>query len=227
MHERKRETWKIRFEVHSQLNWNKRVVYIPCSEYSSGVPNISNDNVSALHAYRRGKNFIRKGEKKNGQHNNQKCLNILIRNTCLTRVTAVVPLQKQSIVPCILSSLSMTLKAFRNDSFSVWKISRRFPTSPTSAETLGCSSAVPSEFMLPAVLRLISLRTSALFMFTSQWALSLRGSESLTLFATKWPKGPWPSKTPQKTVSFLEPKFWNPKLQRVSDYKRQTIDHKH
>lgn len=131
--------------------------------------------------------------------------------TRLTNVTAVVPLQKQSIFLCILSSLSMTLKAFKNDSFSVWKISTCFSVSSSSAEVLVSSPAdtraVSPGDVLSVVLVLISLTTSSLFRLTLQWARTFSGRESLTLFATKWPYGPCPSKTPQNIVSVLDPKF--------------------
>ena len=131
--------------------------------------------------------------------------------TCLIKVTAVVPLQKQSILGWSFNSLSITLNAFRNDSFSVVKISGGPSFSCGSTEFLDSSprkaKTVSSEVGLPVALMLFSLTKSWLSIFTSQWALSFRGRESLTLLATIWPYGPWPSKTPQNTVSLLEQKF--------------------
>ena len=123
--------------------------------------------------------------------------------TCFINVTAVVPLQKQSIFAYILSSLSMTLKAFRNRSFKACNFSGFLLISRSE------KARVSSEVKAASSLRVISRRTSLLpFILTSQLALSFNGSESLTLLATMWPNGPWPSNTPQKTVSVLDPKFW-------------------
>lgn len=132
--------------------------------------------------------------------------------TCFTIVTAVVPLQKQSIVGWTFNSLSINLEAFKRDCFSVRYISGRFSFSSTSKGSVHSSSmitdAVNSEFTLPG---------GNPFWLGLLWPLTLpihsvhnlRGKESLTFLATRWPKGPWPSKTPQKMVSLLEAKFYN------------------
>lgn len=108
-----------------------------------------------------------------------------IEHTCFTSVTAVVPLLKQSMLGQNFNSLSVASNAFRNDSLRILKIS--------------CSSTL---------LALLSLAWS----ITSQCELSLEGSISLTFLAIRWPDGPWPSNTPQKMVSGLDPKSYYYKL---------------
>lgn len=159
-----------------------------------------------------------KGKKPWWNRNNKNQLNLIAlvmkpKHTCLTKVTAVVPLQKQSILGCIRSSLSIVLNALQNDSFNEVSISKLCPLSTISAEVLGASSAwskqLSSEFMLSVKEKVLRIKISFwLKLFTSQLVLSFRGSKSLTFLATMWPLGPWPSNTPQKTVSALYAKFW-------------------
>lgn len=93
--------------------------------------------------------------------------------TCLTIVTAVLPLQKQSKFGCNLSSLSMALYDFRKAS-----LHKEF--------SFSCG-VTPGSVCLEAH----ELRAEC----------SLMGKASLTFRATRWPYGPWPSKMPQKIVS--------------------------
>lgn len=103
---------------------------------------------------------------------------------------------------CNLSSLSITLKAFRKESFNVIKISVcLLPYSRPG------TMAVTLEFRLPIAPDLTSLCPSLMLLLNSHWEFSFKGRESLTFFAIKWPWGPWPSKTPQKVVFVFEPKF--------------------
>lgn len=43
------ETWKIWFEIHSQLNGNKRTIFISSTQYSPGVTNIPDDKILTLY----------------------------------------------------------------------------------------------------------------------------------------------------------------------------------
>lgn len=135
--------------------------------------------------------------------------------TCFNTVTAVVPLQKQSIVELSFSSLSINLKAFSRDSLSDEYVSGSFLFSSTSADSAHSLSklmdVVSSEFILPG--RLPFWRGLLLLLVLALHCVhNLRGSESLTFFATMWPNGPWPSNTPQKMVSLLEVKFCHHKF---------------
>lgn len=47
--ERERETWKIWFEIHSQLDSKKRIIFVSSAQYCSGISNISNDKILTLH----------------------------------------------------------------------------------------------------------------------------------------------------------------------------------
>jgi hypothetical protein len=66
-------------------------------------------------------------------------------STCLIRVTAVVPLQKQSIVGCNFNSLSINLKAFNIDFLSGRNISGGVSVSSTSKESKDSSSILKEE----------------------------------------------------------------------------------
>ena len=69
--------------------------------------------------------------------------------TCFRTVTAVVPLQKQSIPGCARSSLSMILYAVKCDSFHGWNIGCSFaipschPLSVASSSLCACSPFIP------------------------------------------------------------------------------------
>jgi hypothetical protein len=63
----------------------------------------------------------------------------------LIRVTAVVPLQKQSIVGCNFNSLSINLKAFNIDFLSGRNISGGVSVSSTSKESKDSSSILKEE----------------------------------------------------------------------------------
>ena len=128
--------------------------------------------------------------------------------TYLRIVTAVVPLQKQSKMGCNLSSLSITSKSRRWDSFYATNI----------LDSSLCTS--PSE----SLHNLFESTTSKSLLFagpgqsakssSSHWFISKLGRESLTLLLTKCPYGPWPSKTPRKLMFSsdpkcpYDPKFW-------------------
>ena len=124
--------------------------------------------------------------------------------TCLIKVTAVLPLQMLSIFRCNLSSLSVTLKAFRNESF-IEKKNSRCSNFCTDIGDLSSSSAYGdkvSSRIEPSELQM-GLSPKSLYIKSR----SFEGRVSLTFLATIWPCGPWPSKTPQKTVSDLPLKF--------------------
>lgn len=131
--------------------------------------------------------------------------------TCFTIVTAVVPLQKQSIVGCNFNSLSINLKAFKNDLFSGRYMSGSFSFSWTSNGSHHSSSmlgdAVSSILEFPFAFSVVPRLLSSLFELAFHWVHSIRGRESRTFLATIWPNGPWPSNTPQNIVSFLVLKF--------------------
>lgn len=113
-------------------------------------------------------------------------------NTCFIIVTAVLPLQKQSKLGWDRSSLSMALYDFRNASlhkeFNLSSVVPSFSESPPSG-----------FFEFP-------LKQVWVDPFCLDWQeckndSSFIGRASLTLRATRWPCGPWPSKTPQKVTS--------------------------
>lgn len=162
------------------------------------------------------------------------CITISWIITCFINVTAVVPLQKQSIVGCNLNSLSINLKAFKNDFFSGVYMSGRFSLSWTSIDSRHSSSMLgdggssklefPSAFSV--LLRLLRSPSELAF----HWVHSKRGRESRTFLATIWPNGPWPSNTPQNTVSLLELKSYHTNIITKSSHtdakerrKRKTV----
>ena len=112
-------------------------------------------------------------------------------DTCFTIVTAVLPLQKQSKFGWDLNTLSIALYAFMKASlhieFSSSSADKPFSDSPLSGFMLLLKQALPEPFRPDSE--------------ECKNESSFSGKASLTLRATRWPCGPWPSKTPQKVTS--------------------------
>ena len=130
----------------------------------------------------------------------QACNNSSI-STCLTTVTAVVPLQMQSIPECCLSFSSTWSNAFTNMFFQV--DNRSFSSLVSSLNEV--ESDLSQEFksvLLEWSSSVVSLEvwvegsSSSVFVFKAED--SFKGRASQTWRATSRPRGPCPSNTPQK-----------------------------
>lgn len=132
--------------------------------------------------------------------------------TCFITVTAVHPLQKQSIKGWSFNSLSINLKALKRDCLSVRYISGGFSIKSASKDLPHSSSMLVDVVSSWSILARSKPFGWGLFWpltLPCHWEHNLRARESLTFLATIWPKGPWPSNTPQKMVSLLDAKFCN------------------
>ena len=122
-------------------------------------------------------------------------------STCLTTVTAVVPLQMQSIPECCLSSSSTWSNAFTNMFFQV--DNRRFSSLVSSLNEVESDLSQESKSVLlewsSSVVSLevwVERSSSSVFVFKAED--SFKGRASQTWRATSRPRGPCPSNTPQK-----------------------------
>ena len=122
-------------------------------------------------------------------------------STCLTTVTAVVPLQMQSIPECCLSSSSTWSNAFTNMFFQV--DNRSFSSLVSSLNEVESDLSQESKSVLlewsSSVVSLevwVERFSSSVFVFKAED--SFKGRASQTWRATSRPRGPCPSNTPQK-----------------------------
>ena len=122
-------------------------------------------------------------------------------STCLTTVTAVVPLQMQSIPECCLSSSSTWSNAFTNMFFQV--DNRSFSSVVSSLNEVESDLSQESKSVLlewsSSVVSLevwVERSSSSVFVFKAED--SFKGRASQTWRATSRPRGPCPSNTPQK-----------------------------
>ena len=122
-------------------------------------------------------------------------------STCLTTVTAVVPLQMQSIPECCLSSSSTWSNALTNMFFQV--DNRSFSSLVSSLNEVESDLSQESKSVLlewsSSVVSLevwVEGSSSSVFVFKAED--SFKGRASQTWRATSRPRGPCPSNTPQK-----------------------------
>ena len=122
-------------------------------------------------------------------------------STCLTTVTAVVPLQMQSIPECCLSSSSTWSNALTNMFFQV--DNRSFSSVVSSLNEVESDLSQESKSVLlewsSSVVSLevwVERSSSSVFVFKAED--SFKGRASQTWRATSRPRGPCPSNTPQK-----------------------------
>jgi len=121
-------------------------------------------------------------------------------STCLTTVTAVVPLQMQSIPECCLSSSSTWSNALTNMFFQV--DNRSFSSVVSSLNEVESDLSQESKsVLLEWSSSVVSLEvwvegSSSVLGFKAED--SFKGRVSRTWRATSRPRGPCPSNTPQK-----------------------------